>query len=242
MEDLRERDLGEFEAAILALPPLMLALLCGDLSSAWTEFSRIAPLEGSDDPWDRTLYCTYLILIASAEERRHEDALERGLELLDSSAELLGGTAYTPDWDAWPSMLSSALALGDLEAAHGLISRFADRPSGHMPPYWRAQLSRGQGLVAAAEADLDAAEAYLRTAALQFAQTGSVYWSAVTDVDLAEVLIRQGHGDEAGSLLSDATAFFERFGAAPVLARSRELTVRLVPDPLQLAASSKALS
>ena len=238
VEDLRERDLGEFEAAILALPPLMLALLGGDLTSARTEFSRIAPLEASDDPWDRTLYCTYLILIASAEER-HEDALQDGLELLDSSAELLGGTAYTPDWDAWPSMLDSALALGDLESAHRLIARFAERPSGHMPPYWRAHLARGQGLVAVADDDLDTAEAQLRSAAEQFVKIDSVYWGSVADVDLADLLIRQGRGEEAARLLAAAIALFEQLGAAPVLAHARDLAGRIERDPPQLSAGSR---
>ncbi len=221
VEELLERDLGEFEGAILALPLLILAMLRGDLASARVQLSRIEPLERSDDPWDRLLYSTHLVLIASS-EGRYEEALRRGLELLDASAEV-GWTSYTPDWDAWPDTLNAALALGDLAAAHRLIAVFAERLPGHLPPYWVAQLHRGQGLVAIAEDEMDAAEAYLLDAARQFELTGSVYWRSVAEVDLSDLLIRQGRGDEAAALLTEATALFERLGAVPVLTRAREL-------------------
>ncbi len=238
-EELLQLEPSEFEAAILVLPLVMLALLRGDPAAARAELVRLEPLERSDDPWDRDLHATRLVLIASAEER-HEDTLEHGLELLDASTKVLGGTSYSPAWDAWPTVLTAALALDDLEAARSLIAMFAERPRGHMPPYWLAQLTRGQGLVAVAEADLEAAEAYLRAAALQFAQTGSIYWSAVTDVDLAEVLSRRGRGEEAAPLLAGAGELFERLGALPVLARTRELAAQLASDPLRLGVSSQS--
>ncbi len=222
VEDLRERDLGEFEGAVLTLPLLMLALLRGEPAFARTQLSQIEPLKRSDDPWDRLLHATQLVLLASA-EGRYEEALSQGLELVDASTQLLGGTSYAPDWDAWPDTLNAALALGDLDAANRLIALFAERPPGHLPPYWLAQLHRGQGLVAIAEGDLDAAAGHLRAAAGQFEQTGSVYWRSVTDVDLADVLIRQGRGDQAAPLLNDATSLFEELGAAPILARAHEL-------------------
>jgi class 3 adenylate cyclase/tetratricopeptide (TPR) repeat protein len=238
VEDLRERDLGEYEAALLALPPLMLALLRGDLASARVELELIAPLEQSDDPWDRVIHATNLVLFAAA-QANHQEALARGLELLGESAKQLGGTAYAPDWDAWPQILGSALALGDDEAAHGLIARFAQRPPGHMPPYWRAHLARGQGLVAVADDDLDTAEAQLRAAAEQFVKIDSVYWSSVADVDLADLLIRQGRGEEAVPLLAAAIALFEQLGAAPALAHARDLAGRIERDPPQLSAGSR---
>jgi len=233
VEELLERDLGEFDIALLSGPLVMLALLRGDLETARLQLPGFSPLEGADDPWDRFQRQAYYVMLAAA-EGKHEEAVTQGLDLIDSAVKLLGGASYTPDWEAWPSVLDSALALGDLEAADGLIATLERRPPGHMPPQYRAHLARAQGLVAAARAEDESAEAHLRKAIGRFEEMGFAYWHAATEVDLAALLIEQERGDEAAPLLEHAISVLDPLRALPVLNRAYEL----VEDPTALDPSA----
>ena len=91
----------------------------------------------------------------------------------------------------------------------------------------RAQLARSRGLLAAARSDHDAVEADLLAAVEGFRSLGHVYWLARAQTDLAAWLIERGRGDEAGPLLDEAILTLERLGAAPALARARDLRAPL---------------
>ena len=104
------------------------------------------------------------------------------------------------------------------------MALLADRPPGHVPPYLRAQLARGRGLLAAASREHDGVEADLTAGIDGLRSLGYRYWLARAQTDLAAWLLDHDRNDDAAPLLSDATATLESLGAAPALARVRGLT------------------
>ncbi len=126
----------------------------------------------------------------------------------------------------FPAAIGAALSLGRLADADDLLSLLADRPRGHVPPYLRAHLIRGYGLLAAARGDVAAGESHLRAAIEQFGSLGFPYWVAAVQTDFAGVLIENQRAPEATSLLEEARAVFSRLGAAPALRQAEALLAR----------------
>jgi hypothetical protein len=133
----------------------------------------------------------------------------------------------------FPAAIDAATALGRLADADHLLSLLAERPSGQVPPYLRAQLARGQGLLARAQGNAAAAEAQLGAAIEGFRSLGFPYWLATARTDLAEVLVDEKRVDEASPLLEEARAAFSRLGAAPALQRAEAVLARDANVPLQ---------
>ena len=127
----------------------------------------------------------------------------------------------------FPCALDAALGLGRSDEAAGLLSVLADRPPGHIPPFLRAQLARGRGLLAAADGDVATAEAQLGIAIERLASLAYPYWLALARTDLAGVLLDDRRPDEARSALEDATAVLAQLRALPALARAEGLLAGL---------------
>ena len=127
----------------------------------------------------------------------------------------------------FPCAIEAAVALGrDGEAAE-LLALLASRPPGHVPPFLRAQLARGEGLLAAAEADNATAEARLVAARDELSALGYPYWLARVQADLASLLIDDHRAAEARVLLDDAIAVLKDLRAVPALERAEDLLAGL---------------
>jgi hypothetical protein len=123
----------------------------------------------------------------------------------------------------FPSVVEAALELGRTEDATKLLALLAERRPGHVPPFLRAQLTRGRGLLAAAEGDSAEARTHLRGAIDAFVALGYPYWLARVQSELAGVLISDDRVAEARPLVEEAISALTRLGAAPALARAQSL-------------------
>ena len=78
-------------------------------------------------------------------------------------------------------------------------------------------------MLAAHDADHAVAEQQLRDAIERFDQIEHFYWRAVTEVDLAELLLTQARAEDAALLLDRAVSLLAPLEAMPVLSRARAL-------------------
>ncbi len=149
--------------------------------------------------------------------------VDLGRSTLPHSVEALGPSNEAVR-TAWPATLQAALQLRRPEEAHRLVELLTEQPSGHIPPYLSAQLARGRALILAVEGHHDGVEAEFVASIGALGELGYRYWLAVAQTDLAQWLIGQQGGAAASALLEEATTIFQSLGAAPALARARELT------------------
>ena len=152
---------------------------------------------------------------------RLEEVVEAGMRSLGPSIDAIGlGDSIRT---SWPEVVAAAIALGRFEEADRALALVGDRPRGHIPPFFRAQLGRLQALLAAAEGRNDVVEEPLSASIEMFAGLGYPYWLAVTQTDLAGWLIDRGRGSEAAPLLEDAISALTPLRAAPALDRATAL-------------------
>jgi tetratricopeptide (TPR) repeat protein len=203
--------------------------LRGELDAAAAALGSMSAWKDSDDPELRSNYNSCLIAIRLAQEKP-ADALELGLRMLGEAITTLG-PAQESVRDAWPETLHAALQLGRHHDAHQIMALLADLPPGHIPPYLRAQLARGRGLLNAAEGHHDTVEHDLSTAIDALEKLGYPYWHAIAQTDLANWLIDQHRADEANPLLEHATTTFEQLRAAPAHARAQTIA-RTATNPI----------
>jgi hypothetical protein len=123
----------------------------------------------------------------------------------------------------WPAAIDAAVQAGRFDEGAKLSALLEAEPPGPVGPYLRAQLRRGRGLLAAARGEEDGVEGDLRGAVDGFRALGYPYWLARAQTDLAGWLVEGGRPAEATPLLDDAVRVFQSLGAAPALARAREL-------------------
>jgi tetratricopeptide (TPR) repeat protein len=126
----------------------------------------------------------------------------------------------------FPPAITAAVSLGRLGDAANLLSLLAERP-GHVPPYLRAHLARGHGLVAAARGEVETAESHLGAAIATLASLGFPYWLAVVQTDLSGVLISEGRAAVARPLVDEAVVTLRRLNASPALQRAEDLATGL---------------
>jgi tetratricopeptide (TPR) repeat protein len=201
------------------------AAVRGDVEGARRHLDAIA---GWKENEDAELHGTYAALaggVALAEGRAEValDMLAGTLRTVLATGMHSGDTAR----QAWPDAIDAAVAAGRMDTLAELVELLAEKPRGWVAPYMRAHLARARAFVAVAEADHEAAEAHLRTALDSFTALAYPYWVARVQVQLAAWLVEQGRASEAAPLLDEAVATLEELGAAPALARARELAVNL---------------
>jgi class 3 adenylate cyclase/tetratricopeptide (TPR) repeat protein len=123
----------------------------------------------------------------------------------------------------WSDAVEAGIRAGRLDETENLVGLVEAEPPGSVGPFLRAQVNRSRGLLAAARGDRQDAEPYFRAAIDAFRAVAYPYWLARTQTDLAALLIDDRRRDEAAPLLDAATQTLEQLGAAPALARAREL-------------------
>ena len=210
----------------LHFPLAILRSFRGDLEAAVDSFARIAAWEQGDDDELRAIHTSVAIRLHMAGGRA-ADALELGVGLLAGAIESLGAS-HDAVRNAWPDTLDAALALGRLDAAGEVIALLSEEPPGHLPPYLRAQLARGQALLAAAEGRPETVAAELAAAIDGLRSLAYPYWLARAQSDLAAWLVDNDRGSDAAPVLGEAIATLGSLGAAPALLSAQELESRLV--------------
>jgi class 3 adenylate cyclase len=216
--DDEQRDAGDMIVAVLTA----LWSLRGQVEAARSQLARLEAWDVSENE-ERLAEGAVARLYVLVAERSSEQALELGTRTLARSVDRLGA-AHESVRHAWPPTVDIALALGRFDDAGELIALLADRPPGHVPPYLRAQLTRGRALLAIAQDRHDEVQADLLEAIDRLRELSYPYWLAVAQTDLAEWLLSAGRADEAAPLLEEAQAKLESLGAAPALERARRLS------------------
>jgi class 3 adenylate cyclase/predicted ATPase len=199
----------------------MVAAFRGDIEAAREHLARIAAWGASQNNQLRWVYdaCRATIAVAAGEL---DDALDSVTRAIEEILETDGPSSWAIRI-GFPAAITAALSLGQLTDADELLTLLAERRPGQVPPYIRAQLSRGQGLLAAARGDLAAAESHLGEAIEGFASLGFPYWRATAQTELGDLLVSGARAAEASSSLNEACAVFSRVGAAPALHRVEAL-------------------
>ena len=107
------------------------------------------------------------------------------------------------------------------------MALLGDLPPGHVPPFLRAQVARGRGLLALAADDRAAAHGHLVTAVEMMTALGYPYWLARARTDLGALLIDDGRVEEGRREVGEAIAVLRPLRAAPALERAESLLARL---------------
>jgi len=212
-------------AEYLHLALTLLATLRGNIPRAREHLAGMASWRHSEANEPRFTYAACQAAIALADGDA-ADALDL---LLDRIHEIVSveGVSSQASRIGFPVALAAAFALGRTDAAAELLALLANRPPGHVPPFLRAQLARGEALLAAA-ADHPTAEARLRDAVEELSSLGYPYWLAEAQTDLAGLLIDDHRAAEARVLLDEAIAVLRGLRAAPALERA-ENTLAALP-------------
>jgi hypothetical protein len=199
---------GGFLSALAVLPQILLAR--GDLEGAKRPLKLFEEARDSDDLQERSNYALGTALIDLA-EGRPADALTHAnaaMELADAQG--WGGETAK---EGFVAAVEAHLALGDIAKAEELISFVDDLPRGYVPQMIRAHSSRFRARLAAIEGAKDRGEQEFKKAAGSFREMATPFPLAVTQLEYAEWLIRQGRAEEAAPLLSEARDTFERLDA-----------------------------
>jgi tetratricopeptide (TPR) repeat protein len=205
-------------AEILHFELAMVAAFRGDNEAAREHLAGMVAWSASQNNQLRWLYeaCHATTAVAAGQFAAALDIVARALEEIVQTE----GPSSHASRIGFPAAISAALSLGRLAAADGLLSLLAERPPGQVPPYLRAQISRGYGLLAAARGEVAAAESRLGAAIDGFTSLGFPYWLATAQTDLADLLVHDERGSECAALLDEARAVFRRLGATPALQRA----------------------
>ena len=126
---------------------------------------------------------------------------------------------------AWPMAVYAALGTGAREEASAMVAYVESTPRGLVPPFIRWQASRFRAHLHALH-DQEAAEQAFRVAIAGFEELGYPYWLAKTRAEHAEWMLTSGKPADAEPLLERALEVFERLGAVPDAASTRELLER----------------
>ena len=172
-----------------------------------------ARLEDSVDVQERSCFAAGCGSLALA-EGRYDEAL-RWAEQAVATEGIMG---------AWPqnvkqglvAAVEAALVLGRGDKVEDLLGRIEGQPAGLRSPLMAAHAHRFRGRMAA---DADAAEAEFAAAERLLRDLGIPFWLAVTQLEHAESLLRNGGPGDTGALIADARATFESLRATPWVER-----------------------
>ncbi len=174
----------------------------------------------SDDVQQKTGYANAEAAILLA-EGEYEAALRAARRAIDAAVGGGLGIAHESLRDGFTTAVGAAVAADRLEDAERALEQVAGYPRGRIPPFLRAQLTRGVALVAGARGENETVEDDLLAAEREFGELGYPYWAARAQLDRAEWLASQGRVEESARLANEAAATFQQIGAAPMFARAR---------------------
>jgi tetratricopeptide (TPR) repeat protein len=215
--DAQERPGSEYVRLQLAI----LDVYRGQTTEAREHLSALYSCRDSEQPELRWTYvsCEALVEMAFGNSA---DALEM-LSRTIREVVTVDGPAGQANRIAFPAGIEAAVNLSQFDEAADLLSLLARRPAGHVPPYLRAQLAHGRGLLAAARGDHALAEGEFRSALEQLTSLGYPYWVARVGLDYGASLIDDQRAAEASAVIDDAMARLKVLGALPALRRAEQL-------------------
>ena len=207
---------------------LELALLAtsrGNISRANEHFASMASWRHSEANERRWTYaaCEATIAVAGGDAAGALDLLSGAMGEIIS----VEGVSSQASRIGFPVAVEAALQLGHLHDAGGLLELIEHQPPGHVPPFARAQVALGWGLVAAADGDTVAAEAQLVMALNIFDGLRYPYWAARVRLELAYALIGSGRPNEIKVWLDSAIETLRVLRARPALERAERLLTQV---------------
>jgi tetratricopeptide (TPR) repeat protein len=203
----------------------MLSALRGALATAREHLSGMSAWRSSEANEPRWTYaaCEATIALAAGEPATALELLAGTMgEIIDRE-----GASSQASRIGFPCALEAALELGQTRQATELLALLADRPPGHVPPFLRAQVDRGRGLLAVDAGELAVAHEHFTSAIAALSALGYPYWLARVRTDLGALLASEGRTEEARGVLEEAIAALEQLRAAPAVARASAVLARL---------------
>jgi predicted ATPase len=200
----------------------------GDLDAAEARIEAALPDRDAGLEW-RTSHETARARLLRARGRPAE-ALAACSEIVDARAEL-GWMAVVKF--GLVEAIEAAMAADDLDAAERLVGIVESLKPGELTPFLRANGRRFRALLDIRRGTTKDVDGHFRAAALEFRELGTQFWLAMTLLEHAEWLAREGRTDDAAPVLAEAREIFERLGARPWLERAD----RLAAAPEYAAAS-----
>jgi class 3 adenylate cyclase/tetratricopeptide (TPR) repeat protein len=188
----------------------------GSLTEAGELLSLLSRYESSLDVQERGEYAAAKAIVLHA-EGKHADALAAGEEAFRARAELGPGNQAVKAGVVWA--VEAAFGVGDLAKVEELLTAVEALPLGRRPPLLQAQAARLRAWLAVTLGHREGVEVSFKAAAGMLRELGIPFWLAVTLLEHAEWLVRDGDATRAGPLLTEARAIFERLGAQPWLER-----------------------
>jgi len=202
---------------LVAIP--MIHLARGHVTEADQVVRQFAAFRDSADVQERTAYAAAAGAVARRQGRL-EDALASGLQAFEGRAGLGASSFYTKL--GFVEAAEAAFELGELKRVENLLDIVGEFGAGDMTPFLGAQSSRFAGRLAGARDDAESAEREFRAATALSREIEVPFWLAVTQLEHAEWLIKQGRAEEAEPLLAEARETFERLEATPWVDRAAQ--------------------
>ncbi len=184
----------------------------GELESAQAYIDRLVELETSADIQERVQYGVGKARALLA----HGDAaaaLRVALETWDTQATV--GISSEAVKEAFVVAVEAARELGDAEKVAELIAAVDFLPPGRSPQYLQAQAARFRAALEAAGGDPLEVERLFKQAAGRFRELSIPFSLAVTQLEHAEWLVREGRKTDAEPLCAEASEIFTRVRATP---------------------------
>ncbi len=217
----QERPGGEYVRVQLAI----LNAYRGETVEARSHLSALDAFRDTEENQLRWM-CAACEAIVQLAVGNSEDALAT-LSATIREVVAIEGPASQANRLALPAGIEAAVSLSQLDEAADLLSLLAGRPAGHVPPYLRAQLGRGRGLVAAARGDHTLAEDEFQRAIVRLKSLDYPYWVARVQLDRAASLIDDQRAAEASQAIDEAMTRLRPLGALPALRRAEAMRAGL---------------
>jgi class 3 adenylate cyclase/tetratricopeptide (TPR) repeat protein len=191
----------------------------GQLQESKKLISTFERMATSDDVQERGSYLAARACLLRG-TGNFGDALSDAEEAVAAALEVFG-PQHQAVKSAIVEAVESAFSLGDYAKVRDLVAWIDALRPGERPQYLRGQAARFRGRLGSI-GDPGVVEPAFIEAAEIFSQIGMPFWLAVTQLEHAEWLMANGRDAEAGHLLGDAAATFERLQARPWLDRTRQ--------------------
>ena len=215
----RQKDLRSvFGAFMVVVPKVKLAR--GDVEGALRVAGLFPDVAASDDVQEQCMWFAGQAAVANAtgDHAAALQAADAALSITDM------GYAAEGLKEAMTDALEAAWQLRDDAALDRLLASIDGIPRGKLPQYLEAHAMRFRARIAERAGDLAGAEERLKGAAGLFLELHVPFWTAVTQLELAERLSAWGRTQDADGLAAQAIEVFEHLKAEPWIERTRSVT------------------
>ncbi|MDP9283504.1 MAG: tetratricopeptide repeat protein, partial [Actinomycetota bacterium] len=191
----------------------------GRLEEAARMIELAGELEDSADVQERAYHASAkaALLLASGEASAALRSAEAAWAFRDSQ-----GLNHEAVKEAFVVAVQAALQTGAVERADELLTTVEALAPGHRSHFLDAQLSRFRAQLALRRNEVDEAERRFMSAVGLLRELATPFFLAVVQLEYAEWLIAEHRAEDAGPLLAEADAVFERLDARPWLRRAEQ--------------------